>query len=239
MGLIGDAFSSIDISSDVKENDEEMMYSMERLLSIINMFVDDYRDIILEIYVSPMNMLQRRLSDIKHLSIYVIHIGYVDEERLKTMREDLDAYVNGEFDDIKGGVSVELNIHYKPDIPMLCVYSMFEGDKEGIVNALTTDELYVMKALAQEHDCTFSLPYNYAFLSCKSFFTHCGSTENMIPLRNTITKEYGSSMKEFDADVKYKMGDVVYVPMISKSAFKYDIPYVYLTADDFVIQNSN
>ncbi len=239
MGIIGDAFASIDMSADVKENDEETAYAVNRLLNIIDIYVNDCFDSIVEIYVSPLDAIQKRLSDIDKLQVYVVYKYDTTDERFREIREELYSLVSGEFDEVKNGVELDYGTQYKQNQPMLCLYSVFNRiTKFELRNGISPDDWSLMSRLANEHNCSFSIPVSYTFLPCKALYIHCGSTQNMIPLKRTL-ETYGAHWQAYENKKKYKSGDVVYVPMVSKQELRYKIPYVYFTPEDFIEQTTD
>ena len=59
----------VSMGDESKQNDVDLVGEVQRLIGIIEMLVDSMEDFILEVHISPMNILQSKFSEVKRLKI--------------------------------------------------------------------------------------------------------------------------------------------------------------------------
>lgn len=231
-------FRSVNANAESQENDEDLIADVSRLVSIIEMLVSEMGDFILEIHVSPMNLLQTKLEDIKHLKFHILYnfTLSIDEfqKRKKTCLELFEALLKGEFDDIDNFDEPEFLPRATWSEPTVQLYSVFKDF--NFETEISDNDVYLwLYDLVKDGDFAISLPYAFNYQTCKSILIHCKSSDGIISLCR-IKAEDGYKglykMTEFSLDKKIQ-GNLVYVPMVGLKPVQYELPYYYVDVNSF------
>lgn len=231
-------FRGMNVDSESKENDEDLIADVSRLVSIIEMLLSEMGDFILEVHVSPMNILQTKLEDIKHLKFHILYnwtLG-IDEVHAKKQEctELFESLLIGEFDSIQN--FDELDFQPKPvwTVPTIQLYSAFK--EFNFEQEIADDNVYLwLYDFVKDGDFTISLPYSFGFVTCKSILIHCKIADGIVRLCKIKPEDGPKGMfhlKEFE-DGKTYFNQVVYVPMVGLKRLQYELPYYYVDRDSF------
>lgn len=213
------------------ETDEDIVTSVERLISIVNTVTEVYPSFVLEAYVSPMSILQDKTEDIKELGFYVIaNQSYDGEATESDVRDLLIELCKSEFQGIESLDFVKFEKYNKWKAPTLCVYSVFENDTIETFEDADYNLLYeIVNAL----DCYVSVPVDYKWAKTKTMFIHMKSIADTVSIRRklaTIAEENNLVICNVD-DYKGKC-NIIYSLMLS-GRIQYKIPYLYLCKSSF------
>lgn len=233
MGAFGDAMRGANISGEIREDDEDLVATLTKLKSITEMFLSVYDDMVVEILATPMDLINRKLSDINKIVIYVVYSDSADKETVSYAKEMLSCLAEDEFDMVKGGVDIVFSLTYKINVAMLCLYSVFPVDVIGPIETGLPTNLYLIFAdLVLGRGYTISFPVNVVNMTPKTIYVHCGEADKVVQL-NTIMDNYGMVIKQYSDKLKVKDCDIIYVPMLQQSKLAYGLPYVYVDQSSF------
>lgn len=223
------------ISSEINEKNEDLVAAITKLSSITEMFTSSYGEFVLEVHVSPMNVLQTKMADIREITVYVVHniLGNDNQEPVADMRDFLTTMMSDEFEGVT--VKIEMSTYANWVVPSLLLYTVFPINK--LENAISNELYWTLYVLINNYGYTVSYPVSVEFHTVKSIFIHCGEMGAVVPL-SRICKEInmGVDLREVRVEAKKKGYDcdtVYYVPMIAKKPLEYGLPYEYITHESF------
>lgn len=232
MGAFGDAMRGANISDEIRESDEDLAVAMTKLKSIMDAFLLSYGHLVIEVHATPMDILNRKLSSIDKIELYVLYDKSANHEEVDDAKATLHCLVDDEFEDVKGGVDVEFRSTYRKHVPTLCLYSVFPVDTNWFINTACPTAMYLaLEDLIVTKGYTISCPANVTAQDPHTMFIHCGSPEKIISL-DKIVREYDYKFAKFDGK-KNKEDDVVYSVLLTQDKLRYDLPYMYLDASLF------
>lgn len=231
-------FRTVNIGSESKENDEDLMADMSRLMSIIEMLTSEMGTFIFEVYVSPMNMLTTKLEDVKHLQLHIVYnynLSIDDfEKKKRECIELLQSLLLGEFDSISNFDPPEFNRIPEWKVPTIQVYSIFK--EPNFEAEIYNDVVYLwLYDLVKDGQYTVSIPYDISQMTAPAVFIHCKDSVDIVKLCK-IKPEDGPKgqvvMVEYSPEMRYERG-VVYVPMVGLKPLQYNMPYMYIDSSSF------
>lgn len=229
------------IGSELNENNEDLVAAITKLSSITRIFISTYESCVLEVHVSPMNILQTKLSDVSKLTVYVVYnvSEKANAELVSEMGDMMTALVSGEFDDVEVTVKTSVTANWKE--PTLLLYTVFPT--MPLENAFSNEIYWTLYSLVFQYDYTVSYPISMEFQNVKGLFIHCGSASRVVPLSLDCGKiDFGIKLVELMKNAKkhkYSDDSIMYTPIVKDEPLGYDLPYVYVTKDSFNMEYIN
>lgn len=230
----------VSMGSEMKQNDVELVTDIERLINIINQCVSVMEDFIVEVHVTPMNMLQAKFKDIKKLKFSIIYNGkYTGLDYLEKKQECtelLRAAVESEFEGIDSIGKVDYSLQNDWNYPTFLVYTVFPRFE---LPALVGNDYTLLRAICEE-GFAVSIPNSYSFQKVKCMYIHCSDISKYPLLLGSMTnseRQYGRSIEEFRID-KDSYVYACYIPIVGLTPLQYEIPYTYVSFEDFIKQES-
>lgn len=231
----------VSMGSETKQNDTELITDIERLINIVNQCVSVMEDFIVEVHVSPMNMLQAKFKDIKKLKFSIIYNGrYTGLEYLEKKQECTDllrAAVESEFEGIDSIGKVDYSLQNDWDYPTFLIYTVFPRFE---LPTLVGNDYKLIRAICED-GFAVSVPNSYNFQKVKCMYIHCSDLVQYPILLGSMSnseRQYGKSVEEFKMD-KDSYIHACYIPIVGLTPLQYTIPYAYITIEDFVQQESS
>lgn len=237
-------FRGANAGSESKENDEDLIADVSRLVSIVEMLLSKYSGFILEVYVSPMNILQTKLEEIKHLQFHILYNWSLSLDNVHTLKQECEelfqSLLAGEFDSVENFDEIEFSNRVIWSVPTIQLYSAFKDfDLDRDINV---DEVYLwLYDLVKDGDYAISLPISFNQMTLKSILVHCKSPDGIIKLCKIKPEDGPKGMykiSEFKLDTKFYNG-VVYVPMNGLKPVQFDLPYQYIDRSSFNMERIN
>lgn len=231
-------FKGVNVGLDSKENDEDLMADMSRLMSIVEMLTSEMDTFILEMFVSPMNILTTKLEDVKHLQFHIVYdyrLSLDDfEEKKKECMELLESLLLGEFDNISNYDTPEFNRIPDWKVPTIQVFSIFKD--LTLEDVIPNDNVYLwLHDLVSDGRYEVSVPYEVSQMTAPALFIHCRDSMDIIGLCK-LKPEDGLKgqmlMVEYTPEMKYERG-LVYVPMVGLKPLQYNMPYMHVDMNSF------
>lgn len=232
---VGDLLRSATIGDELRENDEELMIAMQRLYSITRMLVGASPVPIAEVHVSPLSLLQTRITDVKEICLYVALPQMATAEVVSELTDIAKALLLGEFDDIK----VEVEVVYKcgvKGVPTILMYSIFSS-AEPLENVLTDAYYWTAHSIVNNLGYDISIPCNFGMQLTKTMFIHISDPSVIVGLKKNLDSiGLGLDFVECLAKAKkseIKDSSVCYLPMRSCRIMGFDIPYYRISPSSF------
>lgn len=232
------ATRALSLGDETKQDDHTLVTDIERLINIVSSLVDSMEDFILEVHVSPMNMLQAKFSDIKKLKFSIVYNGHYTGDELKEKKEEcsglIEAFTSDEFEGIESVDKTDYSLTDNWGYPTLVLYSVFGSVKMDDINP---HDLTVIKRICED-GYAVSLPASYPFQDTKGIIIHCNdgiAYPRLIGAMLNADRYYGQAITEYKVEKKYSKG-LYYIPMIGIKPIKYNIPYTLFTLSDFETQ---
>ena len=231
----------VSMGDESKQNDVDLVGEVQRLVGIIEMLVNSMEDFILEVHISPMNILQSKFSEVKRLKISIVYNAKYTGKELSDAKKDCNDLINAMILDEFSGVDkldeTDYSTHNKWPYPTMLIYTVF-GDCD--LDDLKYEDKQFLNDLINA-GYTLSIPYSFCFQEKKALYIHCATIgeypaliSNMLNSKRICNRkidEYDSSKDKYD--------DCVYVPIIGHKPLQYNIPYKYITAEDFIEHSSD
>ena len=224
------------IGDEIKQNDTDLISDIERLINIVNQCVEIMEDFILEFHVSPANILQSKLKDVKQLKFAVIYNGKYTGlelmEKKKECTELLRAAIEDEFEGIEGIRKIEYELLNNWEYPTLTLYSMLPTP---ILSTFEHIDWTVLKDICNDGFCV-SIPNSFQYQKVKTLFVHCYSVKDYSVLVGTMLnseRQYRMRIYESSEFGKHSTG-WAYIPIVGLEPIRYDIPYQFISSKDFM-----
>ena len=231
----------VSIGDETKQNDAELVSDIERLVNIINQCTEILGDFVLEVHVSPMNILQAKLKDVKKLKLSIVYNGQYKAlefmEKKNECTELLSTAIEDEFEGIKSIGKVDYSLFNDWDYPTLLLYTIFP---RPTVKDLPYADYQAFQQICADGYCV-SIPYTYKFQKVKTMYVHCADMTDypvLLGNMNNSERQYRKKIDEFEID-KESYYDACYIPIIGRTPLQYNIPYVFISIDDFVEQENS
>lgn len=244
MDAIMQSLRGLTLGNELDQNNLNLRADITKLRNICEMVVDSMNGFIIEIYVSPVNMIQREFKDLKRLKFSIVYNGSVESSLLSDKKEEcsslLETFICDEFENVDKLEKVHYSTQVNWDYPSLLLYTVFP--KPSISN-LTEKTLELLKTLLDDSKFRISIPYSFCFMKTKTFFIHLESISDAANAESDMNKSkelYGIKIDVYKDD-KTKYNSYVYIPFIGFTELPYEIPYMYITlneVDAFLENNS-
>jgi hypothetical protein len=225
------------LSSRYKQDNPDLQADVEKLISIVQMLADTYKDFILEVHVAPMNIIQLTTAELKEMSFYIVYNP--DVEDVNQVKHDcsemLKVMIADEFDGINGIKEIKYYTYNKWTIPTIMLYTLFNDTLE----TLSDNDYLTLYQLTCEDAISISIPKTYALHKIKSVFVHINGILDMSFVKSKLNKysDYNMSIRELGEQDKHTT--MVFVFIMGKSPIPYDIPYIYVNSASFDEQRIN
>lgn len=237
MGIIGDAFRGANISSELESSNEDTETVVAKLLSIVDMFISSHENEVRKIFVSPMNIMQKKPAELKDVEVVVVQdwSNTLVADTMLAAEEMFDCLIDGEFDEIPGGIKVRFEKRVPDKKPMLLLYSKN-------CNFLSQDsEFYdAIDRVVNEYGCSVSVPADCEQEGLMGIFIHCSTPDKAIRLESFLRDFKYCYGIEYTGEKK-KLGDAkfFYVPVLGKHKLDYDLPYTYIDESNYGSSDDN
>lgn len=223
------AASAGSLGSRMQQDDKDLIADVDKLVSITNMLVDTYRNFIVEVHVAPMNIIQMKTSELKHLSFHIVYNGSYACNLLEIQSEVKDmltVLVDDEFDGISKIDDISFHMYANWTEPTIMLYTVFDG---FTIEDLGDEDYVFLYGMLDKTGCTLTIPKTYKFAKVKCIFVHSPSTVLVSRIDRGII-DYCESNNKSAGKVtdNNKSLNIVYEMMVGLQPIRYNIPYLYV-----------
>lgn len=228
------AASAGSLGSRMQQDDKDLIADVDKLVSITNMLVDTYRDFIVEVHVAPMNIIQMKTSELKHLSFHIVYNGSYACNLLdmqNELRDMLSVLVDDEFDGISKIDDISFHMYANWTEPTIMLYTVFDG---FTIEDLSDEDYVFLYGMLEKNECAITIPKTYKFAKVKCIFVHSPSTVMVSRVDRGVIDYCVANGK-----VAGKVSDndnslnLVYEMMVGLQPIRYNIPYIYVDRNSF------
>lgn len=228
------AASAGSLGSRMQQDDKDLIADVDKLVSITNMLVDTYRDFIVEVHVAPMNIIQMKTSELKHLSFHIVYNGSYACNLLdmqNDLRDMLSVLVDDEFDGISKIDDISFHMYANWTEPTIMLYTVFDG---FTIEDLSDEDYVFLYGMLEKNECAITIPKTYKFAKVKCIFVHSPSTVMVSRVDRGVIDYCVANGK-----VAGKVSDndnslnLVYEMMVGLQPIRYNIPYIYVDRNSF------
>lgn len=236
MNILEMAARSINIGDEVKQDNEDLRIDVEKLINIANDLVYMTDDFIYGVYVSPMSILQTKLSDVKTIKFHIVYnnqyVGDALSDKKEVCTELINSFCTDEFDGMKGIEKVDYSTSLYQKESYLLLFSVFG---EININELKDNDIKLLWSLLSTDKYTVSLPNTFPYEDKHSILIHCNDYSGityMITDLNSSLDKYGVEIKQEESK-SIKLKAYAYIPIVGHKSIGYTLPYTYITKDTF------
>jgi hypothetical protein len=231
------AASAGSLGSRMQQDDKDLIADVDKLVSITNMLVDTYRDFIVEVHVAPMNIIQMKTSELKHLSFHIVYNGSYACNLLdmqNDLRDMLSVLVDDEFDGISKIDDISFHMYANWTEPTIMLYTVFDG---FTIEDLSDEDYVFLYGMLEKNECAITIPKTYKFAKVKCIFVHSPSTVMVSRVDRGVVDYCVANGK-----VAGKVSDndnslnLVYEMMVGLQPIRYNIPYIYVDRNSFNVE---
>ena len=236
MDILSLATKSITIGDDIKQNNEDLQIDVEKLIGIANDLVYMTDDFIFGVYVSPMSLLQRKLSEVKDIKFHIVYNCEYNGARYSEAKEVctglIDEFCKDEFEGLSGISYVDYTTNMYQDESALLLYSVFG---EFNINGVDDPEYILLWNLLQSTGYSISVPNTFPYEQRHSVMLHCPSYMDIPRMQAVIkTAEKSLNVNIVQEDMKsVRVKKFAYIPIVGMSRMNYRIPYTYIDKNSF------
>lgn len=231
------AASAGSLGSRMQQDDKDLIADVDKLVSITNMLVDTYRDFIVEVHVAPMNIIQMKMSELKHLSFHIVYNGSYACNLLdmqNDLRDMLSVLVDDEFDGISKIDDISFHMYANWTEPTIMLYTVFD---RFTIEDLSDEDYVFLYRMLEKNECAITIPKTYKFAKVKCIFVHSPSTVMVSRVDRGVIDYCVANGK-----VAGKVSDndnslnLVYEMMVGLQPIRYNIPYIYVDRNSFNVE---
>lgn len=231
------AASAGSLGSRMQQDDKDLIADVDKLVSITSMLVDTYRNFIVEVHVAPMNIIQMKTSELKHLSFHIVYNGSFACNILdiqSELRDMLTVLVDDEFDGISKIDDISFHMYANWTEPTIMLYTVFDG---FTIEDLSDEDYTFLYGMLEKNDCAITIPKTYKFAKVKCIFIHSPSTV-MVSRVDRGVVEYCAANGKIAGKVNDsdKALNLVYEMMVGLQPIRYNIPYIYVDKNSFNVK---
>lgn len=218
----------------IQQDDKDLIADVDKLVNITNMLVDTYGSFIIEVYVSPMNLVKQKTINIKHLSFYIIFNGSMAgelSELSQEIRDFLNTIVLDEFEGIDRIDDIVFSTYNNFVKPTILLYTVFNNNTLEDLDDVSYSTLY---KLVLECNCALTIPVTYKYAYMKCIYIHAANACVSFTLADKVKKflkENNLNAVEF-TDFK-TIVQCVFDILVDFKPLQYDIPYLFIKEKDF------
>lgn len=223
-----------------KQDDENLITSLSKLIRIANMIVDSYEGFISLISVSPMHLITTKMSDVKRVKFYIqYNKEFCKDVSLHTLKKECEEFIQAFVSDEFEGATIEKSYYSEyydwkcPTIMLYSTYYHFSLDDFSNYNYL------LLYKLVTENDIAITVSELFEYEMSKRLFFHIQSATMVNSTRRALCNQIGALGYSIAESEDYKDEDVCYVLLIGKDAIEYNIPYLYIDKTSFDEQRIN
>lgn len=223
------AAKGLNAADDIKQDNADLMADVSKLVNITEMLVESFSEFIHEVHVSPMNIVQLLMNQVKVLKFFIVYDASHYSEDIKSECEDtLMELVKSEFDGVDSYEPTVYSMYNDWSIPTLLLYS-----KQGIsaVDEIDGSSLLFINSFLECTDAgAVSIPSTYMSSKCVNMFVHAKSVAGLSRLRKSVenfSSFSGREMKEV-GDTNTSIAEFNIVYMVGLKPLQYNIPYLYI-----------
>ena len=168
------ATRAVSMGDESNQNDVDLVGEVQRLIGIIEMLVNSMEDFILEVHISPMNILQLKFSEVKRLKISIVYNANYTGKELSDAKKDCSDLINAmifdEFNGVDKADKTDYSTHNKWAYPTMLIYTVF-GDC-ALDDLKYGDKQFLNDLINAGY--TLSIPYSFCFQEKKALYIQIG-----------------------------------------------------------------
>ena len=231
------AASAGSLGSRMQQDDKDLIADVNKLVSIIDMLVDTYRDFIVEVHVAPMNIIQMKTSELKYLSFHIVYnVSYACDllDIQSELQDLLSALVDSEFEGISKIDNISFHLYAGWTEPTIMLYTVFD---RFTIEDLSNEDYVFLFGMLEKNECAITIPKTYKFAKVKCIFIHSPSTVMVSRLARSIVDYCAANGKVAGKiDDKNNSLNLVYEMMVGLQPIRYNIPYIYVDRNSFNVK---
>lgn len=222
------------LAAKIQQDDKDLIADVDKLVNITNMLVDTFGSFIIEVYVSPMNLVKQKTINVKHLSFYIIFNGSMTgelSELSQEIRDFLNIIVLDEFEGIDRIDDIVFSTYNSFVKPTILLYTVFNNSTLEDLDDTSYSTLY---KLVSECNCALTIPVTYKYAYMKCIYIHAANTYVSFTLADKVKKflkENNLNAVEF-TDFKTVV-PCIFDILVDFRPLQYDIPYLFIKEKDF------
>lgn len=222
------------LAAKMQQDDKDLIADVDKLVNITNMLVDTFGSFIIEVYVSPMNLVKQKTINVKHLSFYIIFNGSMAgelSELSQEIRDFLNTIVLDEFEGIDRIDDIVFSTYNNFVKPTILLYTVFNNSTLEDLDDTSYSTLY---KLVSECNCALTIPVTYKYAYMKCIYIHAANTYISFTLADKVKKflkENNLNAVEF-TDFKTVV-PCIFDILVDFRPLQYDIPYLFIKEKDF------
>lgn len=222
---------------DINQNNEELVITFNRLLRLTNMLVEIMGDFLIEIGISPADIIQKKVEDVRQIQFFLIwNLSYKNEfaQKRQLCEETIKALIADEFEYITEVIPSQYFTSIDWTTPVLTISSVVKYLDNSAVTVLDAQTLAeILENDKYQISIPTSLPYQYKTV----IFMHSDSIIGIIDMEDYINslQESGASVALIGKDKKKTR--FVVIPILGLNSLQYDIPYVQITKNHEIVKD--
>ena len=222
------------LAAKIQQDDKDLIADVDKLVNITNMLVDTFGSFIIEVYISPMNLVKQKTINIKHLSFYIIFNGSMAgelSELSQEIRDFLNTIVLDEFEGIDRIDDIVFSTYNNFVKPTILLYTVFNNNTLEDLDDASYRTLY---KLVLECNCALTIPVTYKYAYMKCIYIHAANAYISFTLADKVKKflkENNLNAVEF-TDFKTVV-PCVFDILVDFKPLQYNIPYLFIKEKDF------
>lgn len=222
------------LAAKIEQDDKDLIADVDKLVNITNMLIDTFGNFIIEVYVSPMNLIKQKTVNVKHLSFYIIFNGSMAgdlQELSQEIREFLNTIVLDEFEGIDRIDEIVFSTYNNFVKPVTLLYTVFWNNTLEDLDDASYSTLY--KLVTGCH-CALTIPITYKYASMKCIYIHAENAYISFTLADKIKKFLKeNNLNAVELDDFKTMVPCVFDTLIGYKPIQYNIPYLFIKEEDF------
>ena len=235
MDKFSKASSIVNVGANMNDNNEFLQAYINRLMSVIEVIIDEFGDVVCDIMCSPMELITTQLSDLSELKVYIVTYEKETEDeqerefikyKIKTLKSYCVTAFNGEFDDL---IKVTIKISNKSDFKdsSILMYSMF---KKFNIETLDEDTYYKLYLLC-DAGYRIYIPTNFDYARIRNVIVLCNTMDSYLDTINNGINVKDSLPMAYCVNAPKDFDGIVYLPTLYE--LHYDLPYTLIDVDSF------
>lgn len=222
------------LAAKIQQDDKDLIADVDKLVNITNMLVDTFGSFIIEVYVSPMNLVKQKTININHLSFYIIFNGSMAgklSELSQEIRDFLNTIVLDEFEGIDRIDDIVFSTYNNFAKPTILLYTVFNNSTLEDLDDASYSTLY---KLVLECNCALTIPVTYKYAYMKCIYIHAANAYISFTLADKVKKflkENNLNAVEF-TDFKTVV-PCVFDILVDFKPLQYNMPYLFIKEKDF------
>lgn len=222
------------LAAKIQQDDKDLIADVDKLVNITNMLVDTFGSFIIEVYVSPMNLVKQKTININHLSFYIIFNGSMAgklSELSQEIRDFLNTIVLDEFEGIDRIDDIVFSTYNNFVKPTILLYTVFNNNTLEDLDDTSYSTLY---KLVLECNCALTIPVTYKYAYMKCIYIHAANAYISFTLADKVKKflkENNLNAVEF-TDFKTVV-PCVFDILVDFKPLQYNMPYLFIKEKDF------